>query len=120
MAQDLFGNEVIENELLRDKFLEPPFSVLDTKTGSWQNRKRLWKRLGIRSEVGRDCKLFSMGTNSWETKEEYQDPESTKLNTSIFDPALCEVIYRWFVPDEGKILDPFAGGSVRGIVAAYL
>ena len=120
MAQDLFGNEVIENELLRDKFIEPPFSVLDTKTGSWQNRKRLWKRLGIRSEVGRDCKLFSMGTNSWETKEEYQDPESTKLNTSIFDPALCEVIYRWFVPDEGKILDPFAGGSVRGIVAAYL
>ena len=120
MAQDLFGTEIIENELLRDKFIEPPFSVLDTKTGNWQNRKRLWKRLGIRSEVGRDCKLFSMGTNSWETKEEYQDPESTKLNTSIFDPALCEVIYRWFVPDGGNILDPFAGGSVRGIVAAYL
>lgn len=120
MAKDLFGNEVIENKLLRDKFTEPPFSVLDTKTGNWQNRKRLWKRLGIRSEVGRDCKLFSMGTNSWETKEEYQDPESTKLNTSIFDPALCEVIYRWFVPDGGNILDPFAGGSVRGIVAAYL
>ena len=29
-------------------------------------------------------------------------------------------MYRWFCPDGGSILDPFAGGSVRGIVANYL
>ena len=29
-------------------------------------------------------------------------------------------MYTWFCPDKGKILDPFAGGSVRGIVAHYL
>lgn len=40
--------------------------------------------------------------------------------TSIFDPVLCELGYRWFCTDKGKILDPFAGGSVRGIVANYL
>jgi hypothetical protein len=40
--------------------------------------------------------------------------------TSIFDPVLCELIYRWFCPPDGLILDPFAGGSVRGIVAAKL
>ena len=40
--------------------------------------------------------------------------------TSIFDPVLCELVYRWFCPDGGSILDPFAGGSVRGIVAAKL
>jgi len=40
--------------------------------------------------------------------------------TSIFDPVLCELLYRWFVPEGGSILDPFAGGSVRGVVAAYL
>ena len=40
--------------------------------------------------------------------------------TSIFDPVLCELIYRWFCPPGGKVLDPFAGGSVRGIVAAVL
>lgn len=39
---------------------------------------------------------------------------------SIFDPVLCEIIYSWYCPDGGKILDPFAGGSVRGIVANYL
>lgn len=40
--------------------------------------------------------------------------------TSIFDPVLCELAYRWFSPPGGKVLDPFAGGSVRGIVAAAL
>jgi hypothetical protein len=40
--------------------------------------------------------------------------------TSIFDPVLCELVCRWFCPKGGAILDPFAGGSVRGIVAAKL
>ncbi|SOC47728.1 ParB-like chromosome segregation protein Spo0J [Rhizobium subbaraonis] len=40
--------------------------------------------------------------------------------TSIFDPVLCELAYRWFCPPGGVILDPFAGGSVRGIVASAL
>jgi DNA modification methylase len=44
-------------------------------------------------------------------------PES---GTSIFDPVLCELVYRWFCPDGGSVLDPFAGGSVRGIVASVL
>lgn len=38
--------------------------------------------------------------------------------TSIFDPVLCELAYRWFCPQGGTIIDPFAGGSVRGVVAA--
>jgi len=40
--------------------------------------------------------------------------------TSIFDPVLCEILYSWFCPPDGAVLDPFAGGSVRGIVAAAL
>jgi len=40
--------------------------------------------------------------------------------TSIFDPVLCELSYRWFCQLGGLILDPFAGGSVRGIVASKL
>jgi ParB-like chromosome segregation protein Spo0J len=40
--------------------------------------------------------------------------------TSIFDPVLCEIAYRWFCPPAGLVLDPFAGGSVRGVVAAAL
>ena len=44
----------------------------------------------------------------------------TATGTSIFDPVLCELAYRWFCPPGGHVLDPFAGGSVRGIVAAKL
>jgi len=40
--------------------------------------------------------------------------------TSIFDPVICEIAYRWFCPPKGTVLDPFAGGSVRGIVASRL
>jgi len=45
---------------------------------------------------------------------------SEQTGTSIFDPVLCEIAYRWFMPRTGAVLDPFAGGSVRGIVAAKL
>lgn len=40
--------------------------------------------------------------------------------TSIFDPVLCELMYSWFCPEGGQIIDPFAGGSVRGIVASIM
>lgn len=40
--------------------------------------------------------------------------------TSIFDPVLCEVVYNWFCPEGGVVFDPFAGGSVRGVVAEML
>jgi DNA modification methylase len=112
---DLFGNPIIKDELLRDKFIEPPFSILDTKSGNWQRRKKLWLSKGLKSEIGRDNKKVNsirFDTNGEDiTKNPYQ---------SIFDPALCEVLYHWFCNEGGTILDPFAGGSVRGIVANYL
>ncbi len=115
MNIDLFGNEIVKDELLRDKFIEPPFSILDTKSGNWQKRKRLWIGKGLKSEVGRDAKAFNI--NDWVKDKTGQNMPSA---VSVFDPALCEVLYHWFCPDGGTILDPFAGGSVRGIVANYL
>ena len=109
---DLFGNIVEKDVLLRDRFIEPPFSVLDTKSGNWQRRKQLWRNLGIKSEIGRDSSVIHMDTMA-------KDKNSANY-VSIFDPALCEVLYHWFCPDGGEIIDPFAGGSVRGVVANYL
>lgn len=40
--------------------------------------------------------------------------------TSIFDPVLCETMYAWFTNADDSIIDPFAGGSVRGIVAVKM
>lgn len=59
--------------------------------------------------AGRSAKVFG-------TEENVSD----QCGTSIFDPVLCEIAYRWFSAKFGVILDPFAGGSVRGIVAAKL
>lgn len=40
--------------------------------------------------------------------------------TSIFDPVLTETIISWFTAQGDKVIDPFAGGSVRGIVTNWL
>ena len=52
-------------------------------------------------------------------RDHYEGPDSYTSGTSIFDPVLCELAYRWFSPAGGTVLDPFAGGSVRGIVASH-
>jgi DNA modification methylase len=120
---DLFGNEIIADPLLRDKFLEPPFSILDTRQGSWQNRKKRWQSIGMKSELGRADELLYTGAakqfDFYRVKEGKKNI-SDEQSTSIFDPALTELMYNWFCPKGGFILDPFAGGSVRGIVAHYL
>lgn len=47
--------------------------------------------------------------------------KNTNLSgTSIFDPVLCEVIYNWYGMKDGVVFDPFAGGSVRGVIAELL
>lgn len=84
--------------------------------GSWQSRREEWKSLGIRSEIGRDSGLtFHLRGDKQIWKDKFNIG-----NVSIFDPTLCELMYKWFCDEGGKVLDPFAGGSVRGIVANYL
>ena len=40
--------------------------------------------------------------------------------TSIFDPVLTETLIHWFTAEGDAVIDPFAGGSVRGIVTGIL
>ncbi|NVJ90890.1 MAG: hypothetical protein HWE34_04490 [Methylocystaceae bacterium] len=110
---------------LANDFFYPPFSTLDARSGWWQDRKRKWLNLGIESELGRVKTFESLGSiydikkqHIKKSKHGKQDP--SWATTSIFDPVLCEILYKWFAPEGGHILDPFAGGSVRGLVASYL
>lgn len=209
---------------LAERFLIPPFSVLNAREGWWQDRKRAWISLGIKSELGRSAASASPSGSprpacdysnnergdgndrpmkkvdpasfgnaaQWQQKakaphailgggtgknsvylfkdadgykslkqrqhvdgvlmksdsgndlqyyakkqaveaapgrelttEEFQrdfyaGPESYASGTSIFDPVLVEIALRWFAPPAGVVLDPFAGGSVRGIVSGLL
>ena len=112
---DLFGESSAPKPsgVVAGKFGYSPFSVLDARSGAWQERKRAWLALGMRSEEGRATGL-TYGMSPYGRSDRID-----KLNTSIFDPVLCELAYRWFSPAGGQIVDPFAGGGVRGIVAAH-
>lgn len=48
---------------LADRFLVPPFSVLDARQGYWQDRKRAWIALGIESELGRGGDIVPNGSS---------------------------------------------------------
>ena len=128
---DLLQTKMLQNSVtLASKFIAPPFSILDTRTAWWLNRKKSWLALGIESEVGRSGNLlgFSKSMLAIQSGAEYgagnayndQMGDWAAAGTSIFDPVLCELAYRWFCPANGSIFDPFAGGSVRGVVAGKL
>lgn len=131
------------------RFTFPPFSVLNAREGEWQERKRAWIAMGIEGEVGRNPNVVPNGTvrppehdgcyqrgtarsyyrnraiKTQEWVKSVKGEDFTGLSgglsgVSIFDPVLTELAYRWWCPEGGQIVDPFAGGSVRGIVAAAL
>lgn len=209
---DLFGHPIerLRNGELSRAFLVPPFSVLNTREGYWQERKRAWISLGIKSELGRGQDLTYGDTpqitepglnyyrnrkkprpNAYDSQESlsaimrqkgrqdaspggspmpacdysrqergdgrgrpmggvspqgggqrraatgayrsFREPNSVpggapmpldrlagSSGVSIFDPVLTELAYRWFCPPSGQVVDAFAGGSVRAIVAHLL
>lgn len=174
-ASDDAGAE--ERPSLADRFLIPPFTVLDARSRWWQDRKRGWLAVGLQSELGRDEHLMLKGEIASDidhyrkvngtrggirsgdgrgdhlaykavsshadyypqklkaeaalgrtlSHDEFaakhykpSDRASQAAGTSVFDPVLCEIVYRWFAPAGGAVLDPWAGGSVRGLMASLL
>jgi hypothetical protein len=59
---------------LADRFLIPPFSVLNAREGWWQDRKRAWLALGIQSELGR-------GENALGFSDTILEPDPAKRKT---------------------------------------
>lgn len=122
-GKDLFGDPVKQlGGIMNNRYIFPPFSVLDGRQKNWLDRKRAWVSLGIQSELGRDGKVKKSVINGRTncSPEILKKFESAGLRISIFDPVLCEIAYTWFCPPGGQIVDPFAGGSVRGIVSSVL
>ena len=128
---------------LAERYIVPPFSVLDARQGYWQERKRAWLRLGLTDSLGRDAGLLipsatgSFGYYKAKRKKEeelgrvlsheeferdfYVKAETGPASgTSLFDPVLAEILVAWFTAVGALILDPFAGGPVRGVVSSLL
>lgn len=105
------------NRKLIEDFIVPPFSVFDTKQGYWTQRKKEWLEQLGRDDEGRSTQLLDTGGLE---KLAGKNSESTLTSTSNFDPVLAEVIYTWYADKGATIIDPFAGGIMRGGVAASL
>lgn len=84
----------------------PPFSVLDTRQGYWQDRKRYWNDLIGDQGESRENTLAAKGSIM-------EDIGSV----SILDAVLAELICRWFGKAEFNVFDCFAGDTVFGFVA---
>ena len=128
-GQNLFGDPATPTPRspLAKKFGVFPSSVLDARQGEWQTRKAAWLSMGIKSEVGRGGggKGEHLTGNSM-MDGTYRKPDGSTTSippsagASVFDPVLCEMVYRWFCPPQGQVVDPFGGGSVRGVVASHM
>lgn len=81
---DKIKNNPINSNLF-ETFIIPPFSVFDTRSKYWIDRKNEWIDLGIKSEFGRDGKLLFCDNLS----------NDSLPQTSIFNPVICEVCYNW-------------------------
>lgn len=99
-----------EKKSLNDRFIVPPFSVLDGRAGYWLDRKREWReRLTDEGQARGDAKLGSLQNFNFDVAD-----------VSILDPVLCEIIVKWFMPANGnKTFDCFAGDTVFGFVSAF-
>lgn len=137
------------NASLEDRFVVPPFSVLDTRKGYWQARKKMWRNKVSSVDIGesREDTLITspeikykdlyqktrkhreeLGLSFREYLDKYvpddvKEREAKKVlaqGTSLFDPVLAEIVMRWFSPAGGSVLDPFGGEQTKGIVAGAL
>ena len=116
------GKLKLPTKSLRDRYIIPPFSILDSQVGEWLKKRNEWETiLKNRSENVRN--ITAKSNTPYINKFDY-DPGYKGLerngNISTFDPFLAEILIRWFSREEDTIFDPFAGGHVRGAVAGIL
>lgn len=141
------GNSSPANASLNDRFVVPPFSILDTRKGYWQARKKMWRELiGDMGESRNDTLIQSpeikykdlyqrtrkhreeLGLSFKDYLEKYvpddvKEREAGKVlsaGVSLLDPVMAELVCRWFGLESCKSFDCFAGDSVFGYVSAHL
>jgi len=103
-----------EKGSLSERFIVPPFSVLDTRQGYWKERKKVWKdKIGDNAETRESAVVFNQTIK--------RGGELVKVDgdgVSLLDPVLAELVNLWFGLPGGKTFDCFAGDTVFGFVSA--
>jgi len=92
--------------------------VFGTPNMNGQRDHNVWASdKGLRGKAGTTGKNSAMNRLTGRLGRQWNETRSV---VSIFDPVLCELAYRWFCPPGGLVVDPCAGGSVRGVLAGLL
>lgn len=105
------SSEAGKHGSLSDKFIAPPFTILDTRQGYWRERKAMWRERIADFGESRECTLADGETNCMAT---------INNGVSLLDPVMAEIVCRWFGIEGGTAFDCFAGDTVFGYVAATL
>ncbi len=100
---------------LADRFIVPPFTILDTRQGDWQKRAKDWKLLIDDYGESREQLLFKAS----DSKKNIMN-NNVNNGVSLFNPVIMEVLCCWFCPEKSNIVDPFAGDTRKGIVAGQM
>lgn len=112
----------LQPKTLRDKYMIPPFSILDSQVGEWLKKRNEWEEI-IKNRSDNVRNITAKSNTPYINKFDY-DPGYKGLerngNISTFDPFLCEILVKWFSREHDTIFDPFAGGHVRGAVSSIL
>jgi len=106
--------EIEAIQKLEDKFIVPPFSILNAREGKWQERKRYWKDLiqdtGITRDTGNQTNTRYRSVDGFSASREGENVGS------VLDPVLSEIIIKWFGLEKSKMFDCFSGDTVFGYV----
>jgi hypothetical protein len=111
-------SEIKSIERLSDKFIVPPFSVLNAREGKWQERKNYWKDLIKDTGITRDT--GNQTNTRYRTVEGFSAARKDENVGSVLDPVLSEIIVKWFSMPNSNMFDCFAGDTVFGYVSSYL
>jgi hypothetical protein len=116
--EDLEANAI---ERLQDKFIVPPFSVLNSREGYWQERKSYWNQLIGDTGQTRDNieSKVNATVDNWDNKP-YKGGVIREDSISILDAVLAEISNKWFGLKNCKTFDCFSGDTVFGYVSSYL
>lgn len=114
---NLFGEQITDKKKLKDWFIVPPFSILNSTSKEWQQKKKKWMlKINDKAQVRKNTLSrcgHKEGSKNWQFMAIKGD------TTSILDPVLCEILLSWFTEDGFNSFDPFAGDAVFGFVSAY-
>ena len=118
ITSEIEDKEIKAIQRLEDKFIVPPFSILNARDGKWQDRKKYWKDLIKDTGITRDT--GNQTNTRYRSIEGFSASREDENVGSVLDPVLSEIIIKWFGLENSKMFDCFSGDTVFGYVSSYL